>query len=286
MHKLALLFMLLPLWLHAQNSMKSLKIYENRKLTQIALYNEAGKLTEKQMLLSSDPDIWFRETNTYQNGILLRSDHYIDNALMFSFEYFYNEKLMPERRRERRNDSVTALTIFDYQESDKLMIETHYGENNKHQVYTYSYNAAGLVTRRSESVSEPGVNMVLAEEYSYDKSGNMIQSVSLNDNDTISDIHYTYDALRRRTAQYVINHRDTMLSIIWTYRGNELNPSAETHFANGFVVRKTTFKYCSNGLKKRERIIEYRVFSGNMHPERTKRKFRYTWHKNVQNAGK
>lgn len=269
---------------NAQKSVKSMKMYVDKKLSEVVTYNPDGHVLSRETLLSDDPQVWFKEVMMYRGKLLDKSSHYIGGANIADYEYFYNEKSQLERRRERQNDSVSGVTYFEFHETDRLQLETNYIGKTKKIITGYSYNSQGLVTRRTESIVEEGSNLVLAEEYYYDKAGHMERMIGLNGNDTLSDISYAYDEAGRRIRQYVYSHGDTTLTIEWEYKKDKTQPSVEKHKANGFVVRQTASKYNKTGLKKREKTTEYRVFSGNMKPQKTTKKFKYTWYSSENSA--
>ncbi len=278
-----MLFLFPALLLHGQKQVKSMTLTMNGKLTEKVFYTENGAISSRETLLSEDPAVWFKEIYQFSNNLPIRSEHFVNGMNIAGYEFFYNEKNQMERRREKQNDSVTGVTYFVYGDNGMLESETNYMGKYKKILTSYGYNAAGLVTSRTESITEPDADMVLSEQYFYNKNGQMELAIGMNGADTVSDIRYQWDQLGRRITQFVLNHGDTSLAVEWEYRGNSARPCIERHKANGFVVRQTKTKYNSAGLKKRERIVEFRVFSGNMKPEKMKKIYKYTWYPASEN---
>ncbi len=263
----------------AQNKVKTMKLFVNKKISEKAEYNSDGKLNTRETLVNDVPEMWFKEVNVYSANMLQESEHYLNGQRITGFEYFYNEYNQIERRSEKENDSVVGYTYFEYNDSRAIVSETNYSEGDKNTRTDYHYNANGLVCQRSESIIDQDGAVILSESYEYNSNGLLVRVVGLNKTDTLSDIRYSYNANGNKTGQYVISHSDTALVVQWNYKKGMNLPFSEQHVVDGLIVRQTKIKYNKAGLKKQEKTTEYRIFTGKLKPETTIKKFEYTWYK-------
>jgi len=262
---------------YAQDTVFSVRVFEQKKLVEKRSYGIHGNLLTKETRLNEEPELWFREFMIYDKGKLIRSGHYIDEVDVTDYSYTYNDKGLLEKKRESKQGLVTGETFYKYNNAGKLIEEEAYFGKRKKIISSYDYTPEGLVKERTEIITDSNRTMTLSELYSYNPDGKMLRMVGMNGSDTISDIRYKYDQFGFRLGQDVISHGDTTLSIVWVYGRNGSHPTIEKHLADGFVVRKTKNFFNKAGRKKKEVITEYRVYSGKMKPEKTVRKYSYYW---------
>ncbi len=262
---------------YAQDTVFTVRVYEKKQMVERRSYGIHGNMMAKETRLSEEPLLWFREFMIYDKGKLIRSGHYIDDTDVTDYSYEYNEKGKLEKKRETKQGVVSGETFYQYNEKGWLTEEESYVGKRKKIVTDYDYTLEGLVKKRTENISDSNRIMVLSELYFYNIDGKIIRMVGMNGDDTISDIRYTYDQFGFKLRQDVISHSDTTLSVVWLYGRNGSHPMIEKHMADGYVVRKTKNFFNKEGRIKKEIIMEYRVYSGKMKPEKTIRKYRYFW---------
>lgn len=262
---------------YAQDTVFSVRVFEQKKLVEKRSYGIHGNLLAKETRLNEDPELWFREFMIYDQGKLIRSGHYIDEANVTDYSYTYNSKELLEKKRESKLGLVSGETFYKYNSKGRLIEEEAYYGKRKKIISGYDYTPEGLVKERTELITDSNKSMTLSDLYYYNNDGKIIRMVGLNGADTISDFRYVYDQFGFRLRQDVISHGDTTLSIVWVYGRNGSHPMIEKHLADGYVVRKTKNFFNKAGRKKKEVITEYRVYSGKMKPEKTIRKYRYYW---------
>jgi len=262
---------------YAQDTVFTVRVYEKKQMVERRSYGIHGNMMAKETRLSEEPLLWFREFMIYDKGKLIRSGHYIDDTDVTDYSYEYNEKGKLEKKRETKQGVVSGETFYKYNEKGWLTEEESYVGKRKKIVTDYDYTLEGLVKKRTENISDSNRIMVLSELYFYNIDGKIIRMVGMNGDDTISDIRYTYDQFGFKLRQDVISHSDTTLSVVWLYGRNGSHPMIEKHMADGYVVRKTKNFFNKEGRIKKEIIMEYRVYSGKMKPEKTIRKYRYFW---------
>lgn len=268
--------------LTAQNNAKTMKLYVNKKLSEKAEYSSDGKLKMRETLVNDGPEMWFKEVNVYSGGLLQESEHYLNGQIITGFEYFYNERNQIELRSEKENDSAVGYTFFEYNDAGNIISETSYSKKDKNTRIDYLYNVNGLVLQRTESIIDSSRSINLSEAYEYNSDGMLIRIVGLNNTDTLSDIRYSYNDNGNKTAQYVISHGDTALVVLWKYKKGMSLPCLEQHLVDGYIVRQTKTKYNKAGLKKQEKTTEYRIFTRKSKPEKTIKKFEYTWYNDAK----
>lgn len=262
---------------NAQDTVFTVRVFEKKQMVERRSYGIHGNLMSKETRLSEEPLLWFREFMIYDKGKLIRSGHYIDDTDVTDYSYEYNEKGKLEKKRETKQGVVSGETFYKYNEKGWLTEEESYVGKRKKIVTDYDYTLEGLVKKRTENISDSNRIMVLSELYFYNIDGKIIRMVGMNGEDTISDIRYTYDKFGFKLRQDVISHGDTTLTVKWKYGRNGSRPVLEQHWADGYVVRETKNFFTSKGRIKKEVIVEYRIYSGKMKPEKTIRKYRYFW---------
>ncbi|KAF5036287.1 hypothetical protein DSECCO2_576650 [anaerobic digester metagenome] len=262
---------------YAQDTVFTVRVFEKKQMVERRSYGIHGNLMKKETLLSKDPLLWFREFMIYDKGKLIRSGHYIDDADVTDYSYEYNDKGKLEKKRETKQGVVSGETFYKYNEKGWQTEEEAYVGKRKKIVTSYEYTPEGLVKKRTENITDSNRNMILSELYFYNTDGKILRMVGMNGEDTISDIRYTYDQFGFKLRQDVISHGDTTLTVVWLYGRNGSHPVIEKHVADGYVVRQTKNFFNKDGRIKKEIIMEYRVYSGKMKPEKTIRKYRYYW---------
>ena len=262
---------------YAQDTVFTVRVFEKKQMVERRSYGIHGNLMAKETRLSEEPLLWFREFMIYDKGKLIRSGHYIDDTDVTDYSYEYNEKGKLEKKRETKQGVVSGETFYKYNEKGWLTEEESYVGKRKKIITSYDYTPEGLVKKRTENITDSNKIMVLSELYFYNIDGKIIRMVGMNGADTISDIRYTYDQFGFKLRQDVISHGDTTLTVEWLYGRNGSHPMVEKHLADGYVVRKTKNFFNKDGRIKKEIIMEYRVYSGKMKPEKTIRKYRYFW---------
>ncbi|MPL98539.1 hypothetical protein SDC9_44745 [bioreactor metagenome] len=263
--------------MQAQDTVFTVKVFENKQLTEKKSFGINGNLLGHSTRLNDDPELWFYEYMFYDNGHLARSEHFTDKSDMTVFTYTYNDRNKLQKKTESRAGSVVGETEYFYNNNGWIVKEITNSGNRKQITTNYEYTLTGLVNMRSETIVDSSKTMILAELYEYNADGKINRMIGLNGSDTIYDFHYTYDKFGFKLRQDVISHGDTTLTIEWVYGKNGSYPMLEKHLSDGLVVRKTKTAFNREGRKKKETVTEYRIFSGKMKPEKTVRKFRYDW---------
>jgi len=265
----------------AQDTVLTVQVFKNKQLIEKRNFGIDGNLLQRHTKLSDDPELWFREFYVYDHKKLIRSGSSVngDPSTITDYSYSYNDKGKLVKKREAKEGLVSGETFYSYNDNGWLVNEKSYIGKRKQIEIVYSYDLLGRVIQRTETITDSFRVHAMSELKQYNDLGKVVRVVGLYEKDTMSDIRFRYDQYGIKLQQDVIAGGDTTLTIAWYYGHSGSHPVREVHKADGFVVRSTRFFYYKNGRKKREVTMEYRVFSGRMKPEKSVKKYEYTWRK-------
>jgi len=275
----ALLFIANLLLMHviAQDAVLTVRVFEKKKLVERKVYGINANLLEKETLINKEPEIWFCEKMSYENGRLIKSVHFVDGADTTFYLYEYNDRGKTIKKIETKNGEVVGEVSFLYDDKGRLINENNLMGKRKSISVSYEYNNEGLLIKRNENIADSSKNINLSEFYYYNPDKKMTRVIGVNNNDTISDIRFEYDKFGFKLKQNVILHGDTTLTVEWKYGPNGSKPIIERHLSDGYVVRQTINRFNKSNRIKKEITTEYRIYSGKMKPEKTVRKYKYFW---------
>ncbi len=201
-----------------------------------------------------------------------------------SFEYYYDEKGLPNRVITNLGSGLKLYTQYIYNQRGLLA-----GYQHDKETYTYEFDNNGNITRittgsgaeasytydslnqlRTETITKDGITRVIA--YEYDSHGNMVKRVEGN-----KETVYTYDLDRLIQIEEKEDGVTTSIKTLsYDDAGNLINDGEYTYTwqmgrqLQGIqgAILTTSYQYNENGLRTQKtvngRTHEYTLLGGNV----------------------
>lgn len=281
-------------------SVQTIRIKKNREVISTEKYSPIGLLQERVTILSINPNIEFKELFQYQGSLMVLSSNWLNAVNTADYEYSYDDKGNIVRIREKQNDSVTAVTYYEYDESFRVRESKSYAKDGRRTVITYIYNnndqlAEELIVQMDSS------EFMLRNVYIYGKEGLQDREIIIRNASDTSEVRvFRFDIKQQTKREWVLSGQDTLAEIRYFYKTNNKRVDRrlqQNSYSNseqngsqhivkklylnpyGEIVRNERFKYNRFGRIRKEIYIDYRVYSTSDESKKTVLRYIYKYWK-------
>jgi hypothetical protein len=230
---------------------------ENGRLTEELKFREDGTIEERNvfrwvnnMLVShliempqEGMEEEYRYTRT-ENGKLLKEQKFYSGEPGEATEYFYNPDGLPEKIIKYDVDGVKeGEELFEYADK-QLTVHRIYDAEGKLSVVNEYVNKDGRPVLRKEKDAEG--NLMSETEYEYDDKGNLINSVTRNEEgEIVESISVKFDERGNVTEKKIRDYHPRVFC--FQYDENNRCISEEMYNAFGQLSSKTVYEYDDAG---------------------------------------
>ena len=173
-----------------------------------------GNVTETRTALDAQRGRAFTARFEYDHtGNITKETNALDQSVVYTFDSL------------GRNTAITdpsgRTTTFEYDNLDRLLVQTSPFESGNNAVTKYTYDPAGNVTREETQNNTPGSSATWTRtEYAYNNRNFLTQAARYNGSSVASRTAYTYDAAGNILTQTVGTSAPATTSYQYDPRGN------------------------------------------------------------------